>query len=367
MSNYIPLSAGAQTSYSELFDQAQLAELRRSIASLDGTIQEKTVSGKIYAYFAYRDAITKKVRQIYIGPKSDATERLRVKLQDAKKREKDAGGTDLVRQSRAAIELGCVGVIRKHYRILKQIADAQFFRAGGVLIGSHAFIAMGNMLGVRWSSSTRTNDLDFAHMGIRKLMEVALPSDIDIDVDSAIKALDMGYLPGLTLDGKSSGTYVSNKDEALRIDFLTPMGRHNEPFMVPKLGISVQPIRFMDYLIEAPTKAVLISAAGNGAILINVPNPARFALHKLLVSGERPVNERAKATKDVTQASLLIECLLDQSPDLILEAWHLLAKKGNGWVNRVRKSLKRMEVEYPEVYKRLMDEIMDGVPEVGPA
>ncbi|MCP5249404.1 MAG: hypothetical protein H6942_12870 [Candidatus Accumulibacter sp.] len=40
--------------------------------------------------------------------------------------------------------------------MIKRLADYGFFRAGGLLIGTHAFIAIGNVLGVRWADSQRT-------------------------------------------------------------------------------------------------------------------------------------------------------------------------------------------------------------------
>ena len=48
--------------------------------------------------------------------------------------------------------------------------------------------------------------------------------------------------------------------------------------------------------------------------MVNVPSPARFALHKLVVSQRRPATEHAKAKKDVLQAAQIIACLLDQRP-----------------------------------------------------
>lgn len=354
MTLYASLPAGAQTAYSELFEQAQLAELRRSVASLDGSIQEKRIKARSYAYFAFRDALSGKVRQIYIGPKSETTERLGAELREARQRKKVSRGGTLTGQARAAVALGCTAVPPKHYRVLKQVADARFFRAGGVLVGSHAFVALGNVLGVRWSGATRTEDLDFAHAGPRQPVEVALPADIEIDVDSALKALDMGYLPTLTLEGQPSGTYESGARD-LRIDFLTPQGRSGRPFEAPKLGVTLKPLRFLEYLLDEPVQAAVFSTNA-GAIVVNVPGPERFALHKLLVAGERPDSERGKARKDVTQAAMLLECLLEQSPGTLGDAWQKLASKGKGWSRRVERSLARMKVRFPEVYERLVDE-----------
>ena len=60
--------------------------------------------------------------------------------------------------------------------MIKRLADYGFFRAGGLLIGTHPFIGIGNVLGVRWADSQRTQDVDFAHAG--RNVSIALPADL---------------------------------------------------------------------------------------------------------------------------------------------------------------------------------------------
>src|SRR3546814_4662991 len=74
--------------------------------------------------------------------------------------------------------------------IVQRLSDYGFFRAGGVLVGTHAFLSFGNMLGVRWAEALRTQDVDFAHAG--KALTIALPADIEIDTHAAIESLQMG-------------------------------------------------------------------------------------------------------------------------------------------------------------------------------
>jgi hypothetical protein len=58
-----------------------------------------------------------------------------------------------------------------------------------------------------------------------------------------------------------------------------------------------QPLHFLEYLLEAPERAVTVSG---DPILVNVP--ACFALHKLVVAAMRPAAFQAKAAKDRAQA-----------------------------------------------------------------
>lgn len=85
----------------------------------------------------------------------------------------------------------------KHFRIVKRLADYQFFRAGGLLVGTHAFLALGNQLGVAWSNGARTLDLDFAHAGPGGHVSVALPANLKANAHNALKSLEMGFLPAL--------------------------------------------------------------------------------------------------------------------------------------------------------------------------
>lgn len=45
-----------------------------------------------------------------------------------------------------------------------------------------------------------------------------------------------------------------------------------------------------------------------------VPTPARFALHKLWLSGQRPAAQQTRAAKDRRQAEALIEVLAADRP-----------------------------------------------------
>lgn len=183
-------------------------------------------------------------------------------------------------------------MIPRHYRVLRRLADYGFFEAGGVLIGTHAFLAYGNMLGVRWGSSDRTQDIEFAHAG--KAVSLLLPGTIKVRTGDAIASLGMGFLPVSGLGGKTGGAWLIPKEPEFRLDFLTPRHRGaGKPFVHPQLGVTLQPLPFMEYSLQGVEQAVLPST--EGAVLVNLPDPARYALHKLLIAGEREGAFRVKA------------------------------------------------------------------------
>lgn len=343
MSLYRELPAGAQTAYAELYELVQVAETLRSPAFLVGKIAYKTIKGRRYAYWAFKEIDGRK-REYYLGPEGPAIaamEAARVKGVPALE--------TVARQAAAAGAQGCSLTPPKHFRIAKRLADYQFFRAGGLLVGTHAFLALGNQLGVAWGSGTRTQDLDFAHAGPGGNVAVALPADLHADADDALRSLEFGFLPAL---GGSKGfacQYVSEREPDLRIDFLTAMRRNGKPVPAPELGVALSPLKFLEYLLEAPGQAVLIDRSD--ACLVNLPDPARYGLHKLIVAAERGARH-PKYRKDILQALALIEWHLARAPQALGDAWTELVGRGQGWRRRARESLDQAPVAHKDLVAR---------------
>ena len=155
---YAELSLTTQTAYAQLLDAAMAAEHIRSIADLSGSFAFKIVKGHKYWYFQYTEP-SGKLRQIYVGPESEAVKTL------VERKAATPARNPIVSLTRSALALGCAAVLPRHYRVIRRLSEYGFFRAGGVLIGTHAFLAYGNMLGVTWGDSSRTQDIDFAHAG----------------------------------------------------------------------------------------------------------------------------------------------------------------------------------------------------------
>jgi len=106
---------------------------------------------------------------------------------------------------------------------------------------------------------------------------------------------------------------------------------------LPAFGLSAMPMRLLDYLIDDPVQAVVL---GSQVVLVNLPTPARFALHKLWISQRRPAAFQAKATKDRLQAEQLIEVLIEDRPDDLNEAYATLP---DGAERHVRTAMKNID------------------------
>ena len=326
---YREISAAAQTAYAELYELVQVAETSRSPAFVTGKVAYKTIKGSRYAYWAFKELDGRK-REYYLGPEGPAITAIEAA------REHGAPALNAVaRQAAAALAHGCAATPPKHFRIVKRLCDYQFFRAGGLLVGTHAFLALGNQLGVAWGGGTRTLDLDFAHAGRGGNVAVALPADMQANADDALTSLEHGFLPSLGGSKSLASLYVSEREADLRIDFLTVLRRAREVH-APDLGVALSPLKFLDYLIERPGQAVLLDRGD--ACLVNLPDPARYGLHKLIVAHERGV-KHPKHDKDIAQALALIDWHLRRAPHALLDAWDDLARRGASWVKRARASL----------------------------
>ena len=343
MALYQEFSAAAQTAFAGVDDAARQADLTRSVADLPGGFAKKTVSGRAYWYYQVKTP-DGQLQQSYVGPDDAATQALIARHGDPVAK---LARQHLVRMTRAAIELGCADIPPKHARVIERLADSGLFSAGGILVGTHAFLAYQNTMGVRWSAGAATLDLDFAHAG--RNISLALPENLKLDTTAAIESLQMGFIPN------QKRTSFKKADEPdFDLDFLTSRGRAGDaPVTVPRLNVTLQPLRFMELSLEDPLRSTLI--ARSGPMVVNLPRPERYALHKLLVYGERPQAQRTKARKDVAQAAALMDYLLVHDAAEIAAMWQGVHARGPGWRKRLQEGFQVMTALYPEcdVAKRL--------------
>ena len=326
-----PLSTRAATAYAELLETARGLELGRTVAAMSGSFASKRIRDRTYWYYQYRD-VDDAVRQLYVGPDSPG---VRALIDGARARERY---DQLEPMARAAIELGCEPIAPTHFTIIRRLADYGFFRADGVLVGTNAFIGLAASLAVRWNESSRTEDVDFAHAGRR--LTIALPTNLTLDVPNALESLALGFVPTSAFAPTGSdATYVSAK-HGLRIDFLTTRTRSDEPVYIENLNVAMQPLPFMELLLEHPEQLALLSRAG--AIVVNVPSPVRLALHKLIVAVERSTQWRAKSVKDLAQAAALLEAVARTDSEIIEREWNDAKRRGPQWKKKLQAGRKAL-------------------------
>jgi hypothetical protein len=108
-------------------------------------------------------------------------------------------------------------------------------------------------------------------------------------------------------------------------------------------GASAQPLRFLDFLIHQPIRAVLLHGAG---VPVNVPAPERYAVHKLIVASRRGTDNvgTAKSRKDRMQAVTIMEAMIEQRrTEDLAEAFLEAYERGQAWKEGIRKSMNQIE------------------------
>src|SRR5258706_3723870 len=336
-----------QTLYAELSERLRILEGARSFASLAGAFARKPVRGADYWYFK-TSAGPSGQREHFVGP-DDRETRAMMKACLAGRAEAEAALAPIERLCAMLRQGGAMLTDTPSARVIAGLASAGMFRLGAVLVGTHAFSVLGNILGVRWQSALRTEDIDLA---ANRVLHVAVPQT-EIDLPRALDALNMGFLPVPGLNPKSPETSFKVRGQTLRVDLLTPAlgARDGKPVPIPRLKAAAQPLELLDYLLESAVAAPLVNG---GATLVNVPDAARFALHKLIVSGRRQMFEQTKAGKDRQQAAEIIAALYeDRRGDLTLAAT-ALNKRSVAWRTRLKRELAKLpaEMEAARAYLR---------------
>ena len=341
------LPAETVTLFAELSERLRALEAARSFASLSGAFTIKRVRGADYWYFK-TSAGPAGQREYFVGPDDRPTRNVMKAYADGR----EAAAAEQAQMERLCAMLRQGGAQLTDVpsaKIISGLANAGVFRLGAVLVGTHAFVALANVLGVRWRSSLRTQDVDVA---VDRVLELAVPQT-STDLPRALEALNMGFLPVPGLNPKRPGTSFKVRGQSLRVDLLTPARgpRDGKPVHIERLKAAAQPLELLDYLLESALPAPLING---GASLVNVPDPARFALHKLIVSERRLAHEQPKALKDRAQASELLEVLYeDRRGDLRL-ALRALERRGTAWTARLRRAARKLGGESLAAAKRLI-------------
>ncbi|OGS36544.1 MAG: hypothetical protein A2293_10570 [Elusimicrobia bacterium RIFOXYB2_FULL_49_7] len=316
--------------YADLHERLEIADKMRSIATLSGEFVTKKIKGGLYHYFQATLPFGR--TQIYLGSDNPEIQSLiQNRTEGIAQTESDQR---LFKRLGAQIMAGHVTPVPNEMaKVISKLSDCALFHAGAVLVGSIAFKVLETHLGVRFGNHvTTTQDIDIAG-SLR--VTLAIP-DSKTDIPSAIAALKMGFFPVPGFSHKDPSTSYAIRGKTLRLDLLTLQEKgREEPVFISRFNAAAQPLKYLDYLIEDPIKAVLICGT---PFLVTVPQPARFALHKLLISQKRNLSSAAKKQKDILQAKLLLEVLQEDRPGDIDMARTELIKKGANWEKKLLKA-----------------------------
>ena len=326
------LADSVATQYSELLRHA----VRPAPDGANLSFKTKTIGGHVYHYLYI--SLGRRRAEHYLGRE---TPELLATI-EAERALWHSGADDRSTRARLVAMLlagGATATAGDEGKVLALLERGGVFLAGGVLIGTIAFRAYANMLGVVWPSETSTRDVDLA---VERRLPLAVPALDDVSLEKLLVESGMGFLPVPSLDRKAPATEFKLRGRELSVELLTPMrGRpSSKPVFIGALGAWAEPLRFVDYLLEDAQIAVLLHAHG---VLVNVPAPGRFALHKLAVSQRRPSAFAEKARRDVSQAGLLLDVLVDERPGDIVLAGEAARAIGGKFVQQMSRGLGRLD------------------------
>lgn len=324
-----PLSSIAMSAYTDLVRLLK----DDAVSGVEGKPTLKHRGEKAYWYAARR--IGSEMRFFYIGEDSDETRARidRIEALHATAKERQAKRSRLVRLLRAE---GMTPTDRATGSILSAMADAGTFRLGGTIVGTNAFRLYEGELGIRLplGGMANTGDIDIAQF---EKLSVALEDQVDPGLAETFSALKFDPLPGL--EPGRTWRWAQGGSGQL-VEFLTPAFGEETIRELPALGVNAQALNYLNFLIAEPIHAAAIYRSG---VLVQVPRPERYAIHKLIIADRRRDGAGSlKASKDREQAAFLIEAMAEDRPDDLRRAYVTAMGVGPRWREHIVKSLKRM-------------------------
>ncbi|SMF27118.1 hypothetical protein SAMN06265365_11099 [Tistlia consotensis] len=338
-----------QTAYADLVQQCLDADFDRDYPE-NGSFYRQTKRGRDYWYYSGYDAAGGKYTK-YAGPADDPeltgrVERFRQIKSSYRQRRKIV---------RALVSAGLPAPEPFTGELLDALARAGLFRLRACLVGSVAYQTYSGILGVELPGALlRTADADLAQfLSISAEVGDSTPPMLEVlrSVDSTFAEI------GHAMDARRTIAY--RNDAGYRVEFLTP-NRGSDDYAgqppVPRLRggrpagkAAARPLRFLDFLIWQPLRAVVLHGAG---VAVRVPAPERYAVHKLIVATRRRNADAAKVEKDLAQAAALVEAMAQGRRHDLLDAWTEAWERGEAW----RQALGRGRDMLPKVARALLGE-----------
>jgi YD repeat-containing protein len=335
-----PLDLSFRTAYAQAKELA-LAQKEVSLATAGSIQAEKRREGRFVYRYRY-DAAGKRVAE-YLGPEGagDTAARLGRALAEIRDAEILAG------YSRDLRKVGFYSADNSTVVTVASLFNAGIFGKGGVLVGTHAFGALLNEIGVA-AAIPLTEDVDIARS--QPIQIAALPRGGFV---SLLKQTGLPFLEVPQLKRGAPPTSFKVRGRKLTVDLLVPAkGVPYRAVPVRELGAHASGLPYFEYLLESPAPSMLLGR--DRIVPVVVPHAGRFCVHKLALYALRGGVGNPKREKDVLQAALLAAALSQGQEFLLDEAIKaadrtLRAKASPG----VKRALDLLGDEHPEAARRI--------------
>lgn len=302
-------------------------------STLLGTVEARERNGRVYLYERFR--LGSEMRSRYLGEDSEALRARLAQAETLKAASEERRGR-MAKLTRVLRAEGLMPPDRDTGSLLLAFDKAGVFRLGGTLVGTAAYGLYQGELGVRFDAQelAQTGDIDLASF---ERLSVALNDQVESRPADILSALKFDPVPGV--NDRQVWRWRQSRAEVM-VEFLTPAFGDETVKPLPALGVSAQGLNYLNFLIAEPIHAVALYRSG---VLVQIPRPERYAIHKLIVADRRRGGaDQIKAIKDRAQAAFLIEILAQDRPDDLADAYQDALTRGPRWRARIEASLARM-------------------------
>jgi hypothetical protein len=278
------------------------------------SVTSKTINAKRYWYTQYMDSSGKR-QQAYIGPDDS----LSVQATLARLQSPELESSRAIRRSMAKLlrQAGYAGMDATMEGAMLALSRTGLFRSGITLVGTPAYQAVLQQMGVSERVPVQTNDVDLSVDRLR----LGVPESVDIE--KVLQEWNDKIFPVPPLDMKQGPSSLKIRGKDFHVDFLAPgsYASTGRPIHVPGLRFHAETLPFLDYLLADAQKVLLMTRYG---MVAQVPESGRFMWHKCVTAACRPSIWEAKRRKDLLQARTLFEVLRDRDPEIISDAYHAI-------------------------------------------
>lgn len=329
MIGMIPLSSIATSAYTDLVRLLK----DDAASSIEGKPTLKRRGDRGYWYAARR--VGRDMRFTYLGEDNQEI-RARIDLMEELRQTANERQVERARLVRLLRAEGMTPTDRPTGSILSAMAGAGTFRLGGTIVGTNAFRLYEGVLGIRLplGGMANTGDVDIAQF---EKLSIALQDQVSPDLSDTFTRLKFDPIP--SLGNRRTWRWAQGGSGQL-VEFLTPAFGDETIRELPALRVNAQALNYLNFLIAEPIHAAAIYRSG---VLVQVPRPEKYAIHKLIVADRRRDGAGSlKSFKDREQAAFLIEAMAEDRPGDLHWAYTKALDTGPRWRDHIANSLNRM-------------------------
>jgi hypothetical protein len=251
-----------------------------------------------------RDADTEDIHRLFVEGRTAAIERY------------DALSARLKEQSKLNKAVG-LGRLPRAVAIILSALDDRAAALDFRVVGTHALFAYETMAGVFCTQELlASGDVDLLYDPRKKISLVASKLD-GRGLLGLLQSVDKTFAP------ITSGGFRAVNNDGFMVDLITPVqDMRSERVSFADGDLVASEVPGLQWLCNAPSVQSTVIAESGVPLIINVPDPRAFAIHKAWLS-DQPDRNPVKKPRDLAQAVMMLDMLRQYLPLFPLEQEHL--------------------------------------------